>query len=71
MVNPKRIYRLYKETDLQLRNKVPKRRVKAKLRADRTEATHSNHVSAYHKGVVLGFSKPTDNSYIESSAPSA
>lgn len=45
-VNPKRIYRLYKEMDLQLRNKVPKRRVKAKLRADRTEATHSNHVWA-------------------------
>ncbi|TAU35301.1 IS3 family transposase [Rhizobium leguminosarum] len=45
-VNPKRIYRLYKEMDLQLRNKVPKRRVKAKLRADRTEPTHSNHVWA-------------------------
>jgi putative transposase len=30
-VNPKRIYHLYKEMDLQLRNKVPKRRVKAKL----------------------------------------
>ncbi|MBB3465189.1 transposase InsO family protein [Rhizobium sp. BK377] len=45
-VNPKRIYRLYKEMDLQLRNKVPKRRVKAKLRTDRTEPTHSNHVWA-------------------------
>lgn len=45
-VNPKQIYRLYKEMDLQLRNKVPKRRVKAKLRADRTEPTHSNHVWA-------------------------
>lgn len=45
-VNPKRIYRLYKEMDLQLRNKTPKRRVKAKLRADRTEPTHSNHVWA-------------------------
>ncbi|MEA1844063.1 IS3 family transposase, partial [Agrobacterium tumefaciens] len=45
-VNPKRIYRLYKEMDLQLRNKVPKRRVKAKLRADRTEPTHPNHVWA-------------------------
>lgn len=45
-VNPKRIYRLYKEMGLQLRNKVPKRRVKAKLRADRTEPTHSNHVWA-------------------------
>ena len=31
-VNPKRIYRLYKEIGLQLRNKTPKRRVKAKLR---------------------------------------
>ncbi|NKM43380.1 IS3 family transposase [Rhizobium laguerreae] len=46
LVNPKRIYRLYKEMDLQLRNKVPKRRVKAKLRAERTEPTHSNHVWA-------------------------
>ena len=45
-VNPKRIYRLYKEMDLQLRNKVLKRRVKAKQRADRTEPTHSNHVWA-------------------------
>lgn len=45
-VNPKRIYRLYKEMDLQLRNKTPKRRVKAKLRADRTEPAHSNHVWA-------------------------
>jgi putative transposase len=41
-----RIYRLYKKMDLQLRNKVPKRRVKAKLRADRTEPTHSNHIWA-------------------------
>ena len=45
-VNQKRIYRLYKEMDLQLRNKVPNRRVKAKLRSDRTEATRSNHVWA-------------------------
>jgi hypothetical protein len=28
-VNPKRVYRLYREMDLQLRNKTPKRRVKA------------------------------------------
>ncbi|MGQ4810801.1 IS3 family transposase [Agrobacterium vitis] len=46
VVNPKRIYRLYKEMDLQLRNKVPKRRVKAKLRSDRTAATRSNDVWA-------------------------
>ena len=31
-INPKRVYRLYKELGLQLRNKTPKRRVKAKLR---------------------------------------
>ena len=45
-VNPKRIYRLYKEMGLQLRNKVPKRRVKAKLRDDRTAATMTNQVWA-------------------------
>jgi putative transposase len=45
-VNPKRIYRLYKEMNLQLRNKLPKRRVKAKLRSDRTAATRFNHVWA-------------------------
>ena len=43
---PKRIYRLYKEMGLQLRNKTPKRRVKAKLREDRTEAVQSNEVWA-------------------------
>ena len=31
-VNTKRVYRLYREMGLQLRNKTPKRRVKAKLR---------------------------------------
>ena len=41
-VNPKRIYRLYKEMGLQLRNKVPKRRIKAKLRDDRRPAVRSN-----------------------------
>lgn len=45
-VNPKRIYRLYKEMGLQIRNKVPKRRVKAKLRDDRTVATHVNQTWA-------------------------
>lgn len=38
-VNQKRIRRLYNEMGLQLRNKTPKRRVKAKLREDRTEST--------------------------------
>ncbi len=38
VVNAKRIYRLYKELGLQLRNKAPKRRVQAKLREDRLPA---------------------------------
>jgi putative transposase len=41
-VNHKRIYRLYKETGLQLRNKTPKRRVKAKARKDQIIATAKN-----------------------------
>ncbi len=45
-VNPKRIYRLYKELDLQLRHKTPRRRVKAKLREDRTVAVRSNETWA-------------------------
>lgn len=45
-VNQKRIRRLYNEMGLQLRNKTPKRRVKAKLRDDRVEATHTNQVWA-------------------------
>ena len=45
-VNPKRVYRLYKEMGLQLRNKTPKRRVRAKLRDDREEADASNQVWA-------------------------
>ncbi|MBO9403374.1 transposase family protein [Shimia sp. R9_3] len=46
MVNAKRVYRLYNEMGLQLRNKTPKRRVKAKLREDRVEATQSNETWA-------------------------
>ena len=56
-VNPKRIYRLYKEMGLQLRNKTPKRRVKAKLREDRVIATHSNETWAMdfvHDQLVSG-----------------
>jgi len=47
-VNPKRIYRLYREMGLQLRNKTPKRRVKAKLREDRQSATRPNETWAMH-----------------------
>jgi putative transposase len=46
VVNPKRIYRLYKELGLQLRNKVPKRRVKAKLRDGRRTAARTNETWA-------------------------
>lgn len=45
-VNPKRIYRLYNELRLQLRNKISYHRVKAKLREDRTPATRSKETCA-------------------------
>ncbi len=45
-VNVKRVYRLYREMGLQLRNKTPKRRVKAKLRNDRCPPTRSNETWA-------------------------
>jgi putative transposase len=46
LVNPKRVYRLYREMGLQLRNKTPKRRVKAQLRVDRQSATQANETWA-------------------------
>ncbi|ACK50447.1 hypothetical protein Msil_1494 [Methylocella silvestris BL2] len=45
-VNAKRIYRLYKDLGLQLLNKTPKRRVKAKLRDDRCAAMQHNETWA-------------------------
>ena len=45
-VNQKRTRRIYRELGLQLRNKTPKRRVKAKLRDDRRPATRSNETWA-------------------------
>jgi len=45
-INMKRSRRLYNELGLQLRNKTPQRRVKAKLREERTDATHSNQIWA-------------------------
>ena len=38
-INQKKTRRIYRELGLQLRNKTPKRRVKAKLREDRRKAT--------------------------------
>lgn len=46
IVNAKRIYRHYKEMGLQLRNKTPKRKVKAKLRSDRQPPAARNDVWA-------------------------
>jgi putative transposase len=43
-VNVKRVCRYYREMGLQLRNKTPKRRVKAKLRSDRTMALEANDI---------------------------
>ncbi len=45
-INMKRTRRLYNELGLQLRNKTPKRRVKAKLKDDRAEATRCNQTWA-------------------------
>ena len=46
MINMKKTRRIYNELGLQLRNKHPKRRVKAKLREDRQEAVGPNDVWA-------------------------
>lgn len=46
VVNAKKVYRLYRELGLQLRNKTPKRWVKAKLREDRAPAIIPNDVWA-------------------------
>jgi transposase InsO family protein len=41
-VNAKRIYRLYREEQLSLRTKTPRRRVSCRTRVDRPDATHIN-----------------------------
>lgn len=41
-INHKRVYRLYREMGLQMRQKTPKRRVKTKLREGRQPAARSN-----------------------------
>lgn len=45
-VNIKKTCRIYNEMGLQLRNKTPKRRVKEKLRDDRSKAVSTNDVWA-------------------------
>jgi putative transposase len=46
VINEKKTRRVYNEMGMQLRNKTPKRRVKAALRADRTPPSRSNEVWA-------------------------
>lgn len=46
VINWKKTRRIYRELGLQLRTKTPKRRVKAKLRDDRREATHAHETWA-------------------------
>ena len=56
-VNHKKVHRIYNELGLQLRNKTPKRRVKAKLRDDRALATGTHDVWAMdfvHDQLALG-----------------
>jgi putative transposase len=45
-INAKRVHRIYRELVLQLRNKSPRRRVKAKLREDRAPAAGTHDVWA-------------------------
>ncbi len=45
-INIKKVYRIYRELGMQLRNKTPKRQVKAKRRDDRAEAVGPNDVWA-------------------------
>jgi putative transposase len=56
-VNVKRVYRVYREMGLQLRNKTPKRRVKAMLREGRRDATQPNETWAMdfvHDQLAMG-----------------
>ena len=57
MTNIKRTYRLYTALGLQLRNKTPKRRVRAKLREDRCPAVQPNQTWAMdfvHDQLAMG-----------------
>jgi putative transposase len=56
-INQKKTRRIYRELGLQLRNKTPKRKVKAKLRDDRREATRPNETWAMdfvHDQLAMG-----------------
>lgn len=57
LINVKKVRRVYRELGLRLRNKTPKRKVKAKLREDRREATRPNETWAMgfvHDQLAMG-----------------
>jgi putative transposase len=54
-INQKKTRRVYRELGLQLRNKTPKRRVKAKLREDRCKATRPTVNRPFNCGFVSSF----------------
>ena len=57
VINEKKTRRVYNEMGMQLRNKTPRRRVKAALRADRTPPSRSNEVWAMdfvHDQLAMG-----------------
>jgi transposase InsO family protein len=51
-VNAKRVWRLYREMGLQLRNKAPKRRVQAKLREGRCHVNNCDGDNPYRRAVA-------------------
>ena len=56
-INAKKTYLIYKELGMQLRNKAPSRRVKAKLREDRKDAAATNDMWAMdfvHDQLAMG-----------------
>ncbi len=56
-INIKKVYRIFRELGMQLRNKTPKWRVKVKLREDRAEAVGPNDVWAMnfvHDQLAMG-----------------
>lgn len=49
-INIEKTHRIYKALGVQLRNKTPKRRVKAKLREDHCDATRPNETLVHRLG---------------------
>src|SRR5204862_5970060 len=70
-INQKKTRRIYRELGLQLRNKTPKRRVKAKLREDRRPPTRSNETWAMdfvHDQLATTFCHPLPKERVRANA---